>query len=572
MPRIIKVTLAAFLISAFILMMMVSVVRVAPGGDVAYAQETCGDAVTGVSTEGPWWDCNALLAARDTLRGTAALNWAPDTPITQWDGITLSEASRVTKIKLQKRGLNGQIPAELGRLDRLQELWLYSNDLSGSIPPELGALPDLRWLFVSSNKLRGQIPGTLNNLALDRLWLHKNSFTGCVPYSLTLTREYKVDRDLPACASPGNATPDASRIAFYSKGQIYVMNTDGSGQTRLTNDPEGSRHPSWSPGGHRIAFTSNQGGANSEIHVMNADGSDQTRLTYNSVRDRHPSWSPDGHRIAFESDRDGNTEIYVMNADGSGQTRLTYNPASSDYHPSWSPDGSRIAFASNQGGRPEIYVMNADGSSRTRLTYNPAYDDEPSWSPDGRRIAFSSNRDGWNPARHSWNYEIYVMNADGSGQTRLTYSLATDQHPSWSPDGRRIAFSSNRDRWNYEIYVMNADGPGWTRPTYGGGEDPSWSPVLDGPGPAQTPTPPPSPSNTDARLLVIESRLDDIERRLASLEATVAGLRGTPAPSTTALPTATPDGRHITFTSNRGGDSDAHVMDEDGSGQTLPDR
>ena len=154
-------------------------------------------------------DCDTLLAARDTLVGTATLNWSASTAIARWDGVTLGGTpERVSKVKLQKRELTGRIPAEIGRLDALEELWLYNNELTGTIPPELGALNSLRWLFVSTNKLSGQIPETLNNLSLDRLWLHKNSFTGCVPYNLTLTREYKVDRGLSACASP---TPTPTR-------------------------------------------------------------------------------------------------------------------------------------------------------------------------------------------------------------------------------------------------------------------------------------------------------------------------------------------------------------------------
>ena len=165
--------------------------------------DICGDAVSDRSNIGLVDDCNALLAAKDTLRGTAALNWSPSTSIAKWDGISLGGTpGRVSKIKLQKRELTGRIPAEIGRLDALEELWLYNNEFTGTIPPELGALNSLRWLFVSTNKLNGQIPETLNDLSLDRLWLHRNSFTGCVPYILTLTREYKVDRGLSACAPP----------------------------------------------------------------------------------------------------------------------------------------------------------------------------------------------------------------------------------------------------------------------------------------------------------------------------------------------------------------------------------
>jgi len=116
----------------------------------------------------------------------------------------------------------------------------------------------------------------------------------------------------------------------------------------------------WSPDGTKIAFNSGRPGV---IDVMNSDGSGQTNLTNNpDSGDSEPAWSPDGSRILFVSARDGNSEIYVMNADGSGQTNLTNNPDSGDSEPAWSPDGSRILFVSWRGGNAEIYVMNADGS------------------------------------------------------------------------------------------------------------------------------------------------------------------------------------------------------------------
>jgi serine/threonine protein kinase len=133
------------------------------------------------------------------------------------------------------------------------------------------------------------------------------------------------------------------------------------------------------------------------------------------------------------------------------------------------PGVERIAFASERDGNYEIYVMNADGSGQTNLTDNPTTDWLPSWSPDGLRIAFVSNRDG--------DDEIYAMNADGSGPMNLTNSSAWDDKPSWSPDGLRIAFVSDRDG-NAEIYVMNADGSGQTNLTNNPAWDrgPSWSP------------------------------------------------------------------------------------------------
>ena len=159
--------------------------------------------------------------------------------------------------------------------------------------------------------------------------------------------------------------------------------------------------------------------------------------------------------------------IAVMAADGSGRTRLTNNL---DYDPQFSPDGRLIAFAREMYLSPtEIFVMAADGSGLMRLTNNTTTDEQPSWSPDGERIAFSSRPDG--------NFEIYVMNADGSAQTRLTDDPAQDEQPSWSPDGRQIAFRSDRDG-NAEIYVMGADGSAPTRLTNNPASDgdPSWSP------------------------------------------------------------------------------------------------
>ena len=206
-----------------------------------------------------------------------------------------------------------------------------------------------------------------------------------------------------------------------------------------------------------------------EIYVMDTDGGNQQNLTNNPNHDYSPSWSPNGKRIAFVSNRDGHVdandwptyEIYVMEADGSNQQNLTNDP-SDDGSPSWSPDGKRIVFDSDRhaGGNPhgiDIYVMDTDGGNQERLTNNLTEDQYPSWSPDGKRIVFSARREGHFENKFAVTYEIYVMDADGGNQQRLTENRQEDGYPSWSLNSKRIAFWSNRDG-NSEIYVMDADG------------------------------------------------------------------------------------------------------------------
>jgi uncharacterized repeat protein (TIGR01451 family) len=221
-------------------------------------------------------------------------------------------------------------------------------------------------------------------------------------------------------------------------------------------------------GTRALAYASQRDG-NWEIYEWNPFGISPVNATRHPFDDFAPQWSPDGTKIVFDATIAGNDDIYVMNADGSGLKRLTFT-AAVDENASWSPDGTHIVFDSNRDqGFYEIYRMNADGSGVTRLT-DVGSDLMPVYSPDGSKIAFTTDRDG--------NWEIYSMNADGSGQTDLTNNPADDFYPpSWSPDGTKIAFSTNRDG-NWEIYTMNADGSSPTNLTHNAAKDiePAWSP------------------------------------------------------------------------------------------------
>jgi Tol biopolymer transport system component len=241
----------------------------------------------------------------------------------------------------------------------------------------------------------------------------------------------------------------------YRNNEILSKTIAGATPARLSKHPATDASPTWSPSGAQIAFESNRNGDwssynDSDIYVMNANGTKVHEVTFSNAFDGDPAWGRSG-KIAFESMRTGKGDVWTISPSGSGETNLTANSTAFDGDPSWSPDGTKIAFTSERdNGDREIYVMNADGSNQTRLTTSPGFDENPSWSPDGSHIAFDTNRDG--------NLEIYAVNADGSNPQRVTNHPAIDALPSYLPDGRIVFVSERVAKGQRRLFVVGPNG------------------------------------------------------------------------------------------------------------------
>jgi Tol biopolymer transport system component len=282
-----------------------------------------------------------------------------------------------------------------------------------------------------------------------------------------------------------NSLPKNGKIAFsrLQEGQgfdIYSVDPDGSSLRQLTNNVKWADHPAWSPDGTKIAF-----GSLGHIRVMGADGSNLRRLTpiKSEVPYSGPSWLPDGTKLAFIMKNDPKvygSDIYTMDVDGSNITRITNSPKISKGSIDISPDGSQMCLnriSDEPPEKPGIYVMSVDASNPTQLTTSRERAGDCSWSPDATKIAYQVVPAGLAGPDLS-RAEVYVMNADGSGNTNLTNSRGGDAWPEWSPDGTKIAFSSSRDG-DFDIYTMDADGSDVTQVTNLRGDQqyPDWQPL-----------------------------------------------------------------------------------------------
>jgi len=255
-----------------------------------------------------------------------------------------------------------------------------------------------------------------------------------------------------------------SKIAYVANREIHKMDYDGYGARAFTRDGSIALFPSLSPDGKRLAYVSYRDGYPNVV-IRGEDG-----LIIGSTRFKgtttSPAIGPDG-RIAFASSKDGGSmEIYVANGDGSNAKKLTSTRNAVNISPRWNPKtGREIAFISDRGGSPRIYVIGSDGSNERSLLSMGGHMDSPSWSPDGRFLAFAWDSDG--------TFNIYVADVATQQTLKLTRE-GRNENPTWSPDSRHIAFQSNRSgRW--EIWAMHVDGSEPRQLTRGGGRAPSWS-------------------------------------------------------------------------------------------------
>lgn len=275
---------------------------------------------------------------------------------------------------------------------------------------------------------------------------------------------------------------DGKRLIFQSTrdgrscDQQFVINTDGTGLRRVSNGRGKTTCGYFLEGDRKILYGSTHAVDSAcpprpdpsqgyvwgldpfDIYIANPDGSDTRRLTNFGVYTTEATLSPDGKRIVFTSLKDGDLDIYTMNVDGSDMKRLTTTPGY-DGGPFFSPDGKQIvyrawhpadtALATYQRllerrmvrpNRMEIYVMNADGSNQRRITNLGGANFAPFFTPDGKRIIFSSNHR--NP--RSRNFDLFLVNADGTGLEQVTNNEEFDGFPMFSPDGTSLVWASNR--------------------------------------------------------------------------------------------------------------------------------
>ena len=258
----------------------------------------------------------------------------------------------------------------------------------------------------------------------------------------------------PVAAQTGSIAFETDRNGGFD---LYVQPADGTGSaTQLVAGPGEQVTPAWSPDGRQVVFAGDQDG-DFDIYLRNVSG--QVRnLTNNTADDAHPTWSPAGDRIFFTSDRGGSTfRIYSMQLDGSDVRQVGSTTNDNAMAPSVSPDGQRIAFIRASVLEPlcqwnwDIWVMNRDGSNPQRITNHLAADLYPTWTPDGSEIVLAG-------CHNFLDFDLYATNVATGSQRRLTnWFLTNEWDAGYAADGAHLAFSTDRDG-NVEVYTMPTAG------------------------------------------------------------------------------------------------------------------
>ena len=270
-----------------------------------------------------------------------------------------------------------------------------------------------------------------------------------------------------------HAGPFNTRFAlsgtFGGNKEIYVVDFDGHGLTKVTRNGSINLQPDWDPTGTKLSYTGYAAG-NPDTYVADLGQGRITRVSARSGINTGAAWSPDGQALALALSPAGDPDIFVLDPVTGRQTARVTRSAGIDTSPSWSPDGRQIAYVSERSGGAQIYVANADGSNARRVTFQGSHNTDPAWSPDGKHIAFVSR---------SGVFDVFVVRLEDSRVTRITQSAGDNEDPSWSPDGHYLAFSSTRTGRPH-IWMSTADGAYQVQLTQGKGgyTNPDWSPPL----------------------------------------------------------------------------------------------
>ena len=286
--------------------------------------------------------------------------------------------------------------------------------------------------------------------------------------------------DDPCLNVPGacGETVAGEKIAFVSdrdgNPEIYSVNLDGTGVTRLTNAPGSDDEPAWSPDGQRIAFSSDRTGF-PEVYVMNANGSNVVRRTFSGWHSGSPAWTPDGTSITYSALSNGSLNLWVVSADAGGPPpRLFFEAPGWDSEPAWAPDGTRLVLVSDWYAYDfvwDIYLLQADGTGFAGLTghiFDQVDYFRPSWSPDGTKLALAITR---RVGTNDYLASVGVMDSNGDNLTPLIPAVPFTTS-SWSPDGQRIAYTSGSGGARDVSWVF-ADGSA-SGPIVSNGWNPSW--------------------------------------------------------------------------------------------------